>query len=268
MTTEELERFIEHAFFETDISSEAFDEMMSVYNQREDGVTVDTHDLLDRFINDYSKSEETFPYTPTDESESNSHTNRHYRISTGVRRLKRLGMAAAVLVILSSVFLGSAAALNLPIWQSITQWTRETFMATTHEEPFQINEQLIPLHYALEEHDITDLVAPTWLPDGFVLEDLIVEEEAAFLIFVALFTNDEDTLFIRLKSLNDDTQSVFGRNEGVDEIYRRNNITHYIMTNNGRVSVVWASGNYEGLIFGDITRDQAKEMIDSIYDHY
>jgi hypothetical protein len=46
----------------------------------------------------------------------------------------------------------------------------------------------------------------------------------------------------------------------------RDGIEHYMMTHNGKVSVVWMNDNYECQIAGDITADEAKKMIDSVYE--
>ena len=267
MSTEELERFIDYAFFETELTPEAFDEMMSVYNQRDGVPTVDTNALWERFVNEYSQSEEAFPYNPPGEVENTSQTNRYkaHKKSFGFQRLKRLGIAAAAFVIISTIFFTSTT-YGTYAWQTFSHWTSETFGFSRGEARFQINEELISLHEALAERGITDLVAPTWLPDGFSLIDLYVEDVFDEIFFLALFGYEDMNLLVQITYFKNRSHSLFEKDYDDPEIYRRNDIDHYIMTNDGRVNVIWAFDNFECNIFGDITESDATRMIDSIYE--
>ena len=267
MTTEELERFIEYAFFETDITPEAFDEMMSVYNQRDGVPTVDTNALWERFVNEYSQSEETFPYVEPGEVENTSQTKRNnsHKKQFSFHHLKRLGIAAAAFVIISTIFFTSTT-YGAYLWQTFSHWTGATFGFARVETPFQINEELVSLHEALAEHGVTDLVAPTWLPDGFSLIELHVVDMLYDTFFIALFDNEDRYLTVQIRYLTGHSFSVFEKDYDEPEIYRRNGIDHYIMTNYDRVSVIWVFNNFECNIFGDITESEATRMIDSIYE--
>ena len=267
MSTEELERYIEYAFFETDITPEAFEEMMSVYNQRDGVPTVDTKAHLERFINEYSESEELFPYVESGEVENTSQTirNKTHKKPSRFQRLKRLGIAAAVFVIISTIFLTSTT-YGAYVWQTFSHWTGETFGFSRDEARFQINEELISLHEALAEHGITDLVAPIWLPDGFSLIELHSVDLVDEIFIIALLGNEDRYLTVQIRYLTGHLFSVFEKDYDEPKIYRRNEINHYIMTNYGRISVKWVFDNFECHIFGDITESDATRMIDSIYE--
>ena len=45
-----------------------------------------------------------------------------------------------------------------------------------------------------------------------------------------------------------------------------NGITHYIIVNNGFVGVHWYSGLFEAAVFGDISIEEAKKIVKSIYE--
>ena len=49
-------------------------------------------------------------------------------------------------------------------------------------------------------------------------------------------------------------------------VYERDGIEHYIMTNNRQINAVWTNKNYECSIGGDISEDELRKMIDSIYE--
>jgi len=49
-------------------------------------------------------------------------------------------------------------------------------------------------------------------------------------------------------------------------VYERNGIEHYVMTNYAQVSAVWLFENYEFVISGNVTEDEMKMIINSIYE--
>ena len=50
------------------------------------------------------------------------------------------------------------------------------------------------------------------------------------------------------------------------EEYAVDNIIHYIMSNNGSLGITWTNQNIEGTIQGALSVEEAKEMINSIYE--
>jgi len=270
---EDLERLIEHEVFDSDIdfesesSFEALNEMLTAYRKRDGVLDVDTNEILEEFYRDYIGKNEKFPLIETNNKINNTaQHNRDDIKKTKFRYLKRFSVVAAIFVIMLSVLFSTAAAFNLPFLQIFAQWTRETFKFTTNPQPFEIDERLLSLHEALEEHGITDLVAPTWLPDGFTLSELHANDLPGMMFFVAFYEYDDLTLIIQISKVSEYTTSLFEKDEGEPEIFRRNNIDHHFMTNDGRLVVVWATGDFENAIFGDISVNQAKEMISSIYE--
>ena len=43
-------------------------------------------------------------------------------------------------------------------------------------------------------------------------------------------------------------------------------ITHYIMGNTETLSAMWINGNVEGCLQGELTLEELRQMIDSIYE--
>ena len=48
--------------------------------------------------------------------------------------------------------------------------------------------------------------------------------------------------------------------------YRKNNIEHYIMSNEGVLTAAWITDNLECGIVGKISTEEMEAMIDSIYE--
>jgi len=273
VSLEDLERLIEHEVFDNDIDFEsernfdALNEMLTAYRKRDGVLDVDTNEILEEFYSDYIGEREKFPLIETNNKMNNTvRYNREDIKKPKFRNLKRFGVVAAIFIIMLTVLFTTAAALNFPFMQIFAQWTRETFRFTTEYQPFEIDERLLSLHEALEEYGITDLVAPTWLPDGFELEDLSVHDTPAMITFIAFYEYEDKTLIIQINKVNENATIIFQKDEGDAENFHRNGIDHYFMTNADRLLVLWATGDYENSIFGDIAVNQAKVMISSIYE--
>ena len=180
-------------------------------------------------------------------------------------RLLRLSITAAAFVIISTVFFTSTA-LGGFVWQSFAQWTLETFGFSSRIDPTQINEELVGLHEALADYGIATLLAPIWLPDGFVLADLNVVDTEEKTIFLSLFQSGGMDLTVQIVSAKEEFVKIYEKDTEDAVSFRRNEIDHYVMTNDGKTSVVWTVGRYECGIIGSITEDEAIRMIDSIYE--
>ena len=64
---------------------------------------------------------------------------------------------------------------------------------------------------------------------------------------------------------NFDAYHVYQKNDDLIEEYVSNGIVHYITGNASMKSVIWLNGNVEGMIQGNLTIAELREMIDSIY---
>lgn len=59
--------------------------------------------------------------------------------------------------------------------------------------------------------------------------------------------------------------NVYQKDTELLEEYIVNGITHYITGNNSNLSAMWTNENVEGHIYGDLTLEEMRQMIDSIY---
>lgn len=123
------------------------------------------------------------------------------------------------------------------------------------------------LDEALEAYGISG-VAPTWIPEGYSLEDVETIESDMFINVMAGYRNSENSLAIRITIYQDGKipDSDYERNEEYDEIYRVYGIDHFLMMNKERMQATWESGNCLCNIMTSISKEQVKQMIDSIYE--
>jgi len=279
MSTENLKEILRYSTFSDEmLSLESLYAILAELDKREpDESQITPEEAWAEFQSEYSGNESAYSACAFDEDvQTNKHptdaTTQTHTVNASVEQRKshrliyinRAALIATAFIVISTVFINTTA-YGAILWRSIAQWNRETFWFSDTVTPVQIDEGLHSLHDALSEHGITELLAPTWIPDGFELMDLYVSELPEQLIFTSYFENGEKTLVIEIISSDFQTVIHYEKSAGDIEVYRRNDIEHYIMLNMEKIVVAWQNMNYEGSISGDITSGEAGLMIDSIY---
>lgn len=179
------------------------------------------------------------------------------------RWLRSLTATAAVLAILvvGSV---SAQALGLNIWEAVVKWTQETFHFGEWGSDTNVNLPYASLQEALEQGKVSVALAPTWIPDGYVLADINVERKPLQIAYKAIYTNGEQELRITVRDYLDDVPVYVEQSDGLVEEYEVAGVTYYLFENYDAVKAVWIVDTYECYISGNVTIDELKQMIDSI----
>lgn len=180
------------------------------------------------------------------------------------RWVRRLTAAAAVLAIL---LVGSvtARAFGFNIWKAVVQWTQETFrFGDWGSSNADNSQQYDSLQKALEEGNTPAWLVPTQIPNGFILTNISVEQTPARKIYRAIYENGEDILRITIQDYLDGKPYYAEQSDGLIEEYQLSGITYYLFDNNKQVRSVWIVDSYECSVFGDISLDELKEMINSI----
>ena len=191
-------------------------------------------------------------------------------------------LAAAALAVLLLSISAAAAASGYDLWRMLARWTDEVISIApgqvTRIDPDEIRipeagTEYASLQEALDDCGLPLPAAPKWLPEGFELVELIVDtSDPNSLFFVACYHKEDAALLISLQIFltRDDGGSGgygdFQKDEGDPIPYEAGGITHLLSTNAGRPIALWVNGPVEGSIIGDITMDDLKQIIDSIYE--
>ena len=198
-------------------------------------------------------------------------------------RLLRTGQLVAALVALLLLLTVATAAAGYDIWRMLAEWTAEQItLAPGQIEYIDPDDLHIPeepgeytdLQEALTAYGLNRSVVPKWLPEGFVQIHLDIEAAAkgSLIIFYALYQWEKNPLVIQVNIYLEDEERVydsfgnFQKDEGDPIPYEAGGITHLLTTNAGRPVALWANGPAECCISGDITMEELKQMIDSIYE--
>ena len=183
-------------------------------------------------------------------------------------------MVAAVLAIVLILVVGTsvtAEALHVDIWGKFATWTKEIFQftdtpqGTTAVNPEKDNSlELASLQAALDQHEILEKIAPTWLPDDYVNIDLKIAETPRVRSIGAVYEKNGTELIIKIRQTIGVPAEQVEKNDALLEIYVVDGVEYYIFSNMETLQAAWSIGEFECMIGGKITLEEMKRMIDSI----
>lgn len=186
-------------------------------------------------------------------------------------------LAAAIVVALSCGAL-TAQAFGYNIFRFVAQWTDEvfTFRSAIEEtvppsemEELPADKQYDSIIDVLYDLNIATKVVPSWYPDGFSQTHLLVSQQHPERTMIDAVFESENRLFsISITIYNEMSEDLLGYYmKDENPVYEHDfwGITHYIMSNNSRMSAIWINEKVEVSIQGDITEDELIQMINSIY---
>ena len=180
------------------------------------------------------------------------------------RWVRGLVATAAVLAILLASSI-TAEAFGFNVWKAVIQWTQETFhFGNWGNSDLTNNREYESLQEALEHGKITTPLAPTWVPSGYVLEDIKIEQTPLKKVYTAIYANGEQRLRLSVQDYMDESPIYIEQSEGLVEKYERSGVIYYILTDVNVMKASWITDSYECSIFGNVTIEDLKMMIDSI----
>ena len=172
--------------------------------------------------------------------------------------------AASVLAIFTALFIFSITgyALGHGGLQRIAMWTAEVFSFADLGTNKQI---LAEVEDQLERYGSRADLVPTWVPDGFTAKaPLTVETPKTKDVFVS-FENGTRSLCFSYTFLQGESLDLYEKSDSEVELFEVDGVTHYLFANNEIMQAVWLSDSCECNILGNITKDELKEIIQSIY---
>lgn len=178
------------------------------------------------------------------------------------RKIIRIGLIAAALVV---VLAASVAALGYNLWGWLPIWGEEELhfeAETPRQEHDDVVMQNIPM--ALDSLGINEPLYPTWLPDDLARAEVQIIEEPLF--FHEEYKSNNRHLTITISPFNGAESAIYQKEEmSLQNEYICGNTIHYLFEDVGQISAVWHTENYTAVIVGNISLEEMKRIIDSIY---
>lgn len=202
-----------------------------------------------------------------EEEEADTTQSESKKAHPGLRRWIAAVAAAAFIVAIPL----TASALSWDeIWNAVATWAKETFSFVSEGQPtptepvIEDERSYNALQELLAETDQASDIVPTWIPNGYTLQDIRVDETPMQKNYIAFYIKGEQRLKITVKSYIATDPEKIEINDELLEVYTAKGTDFYIFSNLERLRVVWLDDSYECNIVGDITMEEIKLMIDSI----
>lgn len=181
-----------------------------------------------------------------------------------------LAAAAAVLVLLIGVTVTVDAFGWADIWGAVTRWAKETFSFVSSDQP-QLDEPAPEndVKYESFEEAVFDMtgqteLVPTYILDGFTLDEISIEEKPGSVSFLASFSSGKKYFKIRVKPYTGEDAGWFEKSGEAYEVYQHLGTDYYIFSNLEQCKAVWIKNSYECYLSGDLSVEEIKIMINSI----
>ena len=182
------------------------------------------------------------------------------------RVLRSCAAAAAVIVLLC----GTAYAFGWNIFQALADWTAETFQFLTGADLEKADHGVFENLYGSVVAETDTPAVPRWAPEG--TEEVeqprtSARNDRTRIVGKYLVNDKEFTIrIIVYNSTPEEYSGTYQKNAGNVEEYESGGIVHYITENVDNVSVMWTNESIEGYIQGNLSIEELKFMIDSIYE--
>ena len=181
---------------------------------------------------------------------------------------KRIAAVAASLVLVFSLATSANALCFKDVWNAVVTWAQETFSFSMGVEISDATPSDIVPHSSftevLLEGNIPPSIIPAWIPDGYKLSEIIVDENPRQKTFVAIYISDTNMFKISVQSFLQERPERIERSDEFTELYSLGDSEYYLFTNNTTNSAVWIVDTYECYISGNLGIDEIKNMIASI----
>ena len=127
------------------------------------------------------------------------------------------------------------------------------------------NPGLQQVYDAVVELGITDPVVPMWLPEGYELTEFEIVEYPAKTRVHSRFICDGEEIVYYIDIYNADVSRMYQTAGAASGKYEYGGVTHVIMNNNDKISVVWEREEVECSMSMDVQEDTLVEILKSIY---
>lgn len=185
---------------------------------------------------------------------------------------KAIPIAAVLIFLLGSM---TAQAFGFNVFSAIARWTSEIFRldggaapyAVVRLRPLEEGEEAVydTLEEAVAAFGIDAPIIPKEIPEGFELKEVKAVSENTGILIYANYESDNNFFQIEYKEQAYHDGYIFEKQHGDAKIYSVSNIKHYLIFDLGRQKINWENGDFECKISGDISEQELKDMIDSIY---
>lgn len=229
---------------------------------------IDVDAAWKEFQEDYKDNADAFA-SSTDSEMDYSNENRVKPIRKVFPLFRRVAVVAIVVFLLNV----TTTAFGFDLFRVIAKWTADTFHFTSQDtviagQADPENDPFASIREAVAEYTDTPVI-PTWAPEGteeIEKPEIIERVRCTSIVGRYHFAQNEFSIQVQIYEHPpelDDT--IYQKDDGETIVVDINGITHFVFSNLDTSGVAWVSGNNKSYIQGNLTVEDLRQMIDSIY---
>lgn len=196
------------------------------------------------------------------------------------RRIWRTALIAAGLAVCIFGCMVVAQAAGLDVFGAIVRWTESTFSlgpirseeakdelpdvgGSLQTDTSAEEQEYSSLQEVLDANNISEVTAPTWIPEGYALDQVDVThlDDPEWLFIYAEYTNGTSILPITITSYTDVPSAQIEKTDKPPEIFEIDGTTFYLIENTQNYTVAWCTDHYECYICGTLGQKENLQKI-------
>lgn len=188
--------------------------------------------------------------------------------------IKSLAIAAVITLVLLMTVPQALGAES--IFKIIGQWTQELFKFSNtnnwdsidqNEYVFRTeHEGLQQIYDAVVAQGITDPVVPTWIPDGYILNEMKIHDQPWGVKISAFLSNKTGYIQITFLCYNSfESSKIYPKDDEAVQTIEYNGVLHYLVSNDNSTEALWNIGTLECSITTNCATDELTKILNSIY---
>ena len=238
-------------------AEESWEEFKSLYMQ--DPEADDIHSDLDsEEVSDTDTAPNVVAEVPDKENASPARPKLH-------RKLIRVALIAAIIMVFLAAVTATASAMGYNLWGWLPIWGNEDLRFVSETQAREPDEEdLLDIPMVLASLGITEPLYPTWLPEDMTRTETKVIEDPLFMY--ENFKGTDRELSITISPVSGLEDTIYQKTDTPPYEYQVGNTVHYIFENTDEIISVWHTEEYSVLISGNISIDEMKKVIDSVYE--
>lgn len=184
---------------------------------------------------------------------------------------KAIVIAAALLLLLCT----AAQALDLDIFSSIVRWTSEIFGFSSHSPSFAAIQRnplkegetanFDSLEEAVAAFGIEAPIVPKEIPERFELVSVEASNWYTGIKIYADYSCKDGFLQVEYREISGQNFDTIEKEYGDAVPYRAGGLSHYIMSDHQYQIAFWPNGDFGCQVYGTVSEQELKSIIDSIY---
>ena len=267
---------------ERESDKQALEKMYKILNEASeaDELTMDT-DLIDECIKTIEILEGNKEYVSQEKLLEMKQSVKLKYINPGDKKYKqdykkKFLRIVACLVLFFSATVAVANAFGFNPVKMIVSWKEDTFNMSSQNgsDIIQNDSALSGVSFDKLEDAILDIkptpMLPVWIPEGFTFKYAEKYERNSNIDLLLYYEdNNKNIIFdftiYKNTDINAENEAYFEKDSSDVEIYEKNGVNHYIFSNINQIQAVWTKLNVIYNVSGDISSDEVKKIIDTMY---